>query len=291
MTRGFLVVDKPGGMTSHDVVARVRRATGVKRVGHAGTLDPMATGVLVVGIGAVTRLIRFVQDQPKEYVATAQFGVATDTLDAEGGILDRVEMSFTTEEMEAVARRFTGDIMQVPPMVSALKHEGRRLYDLAREGKTVEREPRPVTVHELEILAVGSGPYPEVEFRVVCSSGTYVRTLADDMGRALGGHAHLTALRRTRVGSLGLDRAVTVDGLDAWKDHLISPADALADLPGITVEKETAWAVRQGAPLLGDAARAGPADEPYRVLDEAGELLAIYERRGERAAPVVVLPS
>jgi len=291
VTRGFLVVDKPGGMTSHDVVARVRRATDVKRVGHAGTLDPMATGVLVVGIGAVTRLIRFIQDQPKEYVATAQFGVATDTLDAEGGILDRVEMSFTTEEMEAVARRFTGDIMQVPPMVSALKHEGRRLYDLAREGKTVEREPRPVTVHELEILAVGSGPYPEVEFRVVCSSGTYVRTLADDMGRALGGHAHLTALRRTRVGSLGLDRAVTVDGLDAWKDHLISPADALADLPGITVEKETAWAVRQGAPLLGDAARAGPADEPYRVLDEAGELLAIYERRGERAAPVVVLPS
>src|SRR5690606_14878433 len=200
VTRGFLVVDKPGGMTSHDVVARVRRAAGVKRVGHAGTLDPMATGVLVVGIGAVTSLIRFVQEQPKEYVATAQFGVATDTLDAEGGILDRVEMSFTTEAMGAVARRFTGDLMQVPPTVSSLIREGCRPSDLGREGETVGREPRPVAVHELEVPAAGSGPYPEVAFRVVSRSGTYLRTLADDMGRAPGGPAHLTALRRTRVG-------------------------------------------------------------------------------------------
>ncbi|HEX6946729.1 MAG TPA: tRNA pseudouridine(55) synthase TruB [Acidimicrobiia bacterium] len=291
MTRGFLVVDKPGGMTSHDVVARVRRATGIKKVGHAGTLDPMATGVLVVGIGPVTRLIRFIQDQPKEYVATAQFGVATDTLDAEGGILDRVEMSFTPAELEEVARRFTGEIMQVPPMVSALKHQGRRLYDLARQGETVEREARPVTIHELEVLSIGDCAYPLVEFRVVCSSGTYIRSLADDMARALGGHAHLTALRRTRVGSLGLDRAVTLDALDDWEAHLIPPADALVDIPGVTVEKEVAWAVRQGAPLLGAAAMTGPAEGPYRVLDDKGELLAVYERRGERAAPLVVLPS
>lgn len=289
---GLAVVDKPSGWTSHDVVAKLRGVLGTRKVGHAGTLDPSATGVLLVGVGRVTRLLRFLTALPKTYVGEIVLGVETNTLDADGEVTATHDMAgVTLDAARAAAVTLTGDIMQVPPMVSALKHEGRRLYDLAREGKTVEREPRPVTVHELEILAVGSGPYPEVEFRVVCSSGTYVRTLADDMGRALGGHAHLTALRRTRVGSLGLDRAVTVDGLDAWKDHLISPADALADLPGITVEKETAWAVRQGAPLLGDAARAGPADEPYRVLDEAGELLAIYERRGERAAPVVVLPS
>nr|PZN31982.1 MAG: tRNA pseudouridine(55) synthase TruB [Actinomycetota bacterium] len=292
MTRGFLVVDKPGGMTSHDVVARIRRASGIKKVGHAGTLDPMATGVLVVGIGPVTRLIRFVQDQPKEYLATAQFGVATDTLDADGGILDRVEMGFTPEDLEEVAERFRGDIMQVPPMVSALKHQGRRLYDLAREGQTIEREPRPVTIHELEITSVGPGPYPEVEFRVVCSSGTYVRVLADDMARALGGFAHLTALRRTRVGSLGLDRAIATGALDSWREHLIPPADALGDLPGVVVDPDLARAVRQGTPLVGTPVMAAvPAGEPYRVLDEAGELLAVYERRGERAAPVVVLPS
>lgn len=291
MTRGFLVVDKAGAMTSHDVVARVRRATGVKKVGHAGTLDPMATGVLVIGVGPVTRLIRFVQDQPKEYRATAQFGVATDTLDADGAVLTREEMSFEPEELEAVAERFRGDIMQVPPMVSALKQDGRRLYELARRGETVERDSRPVTIHELEISSVGPGPYPDVEFRVVCSSGTYIRSLADDMAGALGGHAHLTSLRRTRVGSLALDRAIGVDDLDSWADHLIGPEEALADLPAVTVGPDIARAVRSGTPLVGANAMADvPADEPYRVHDDAGDLLAVYQRTGERSAAVVVLP-
>ena len=158
MTAGFLVVDKPGGMTSNDVVGRVRGATGIKKVGHAGTLDPLATGAMVVAVGPVTRLIRFIQEQPKEYLATAQFGVATDTLDADGAVLEREPMDFTQDELESAATRFVGVINQVPPMVSALKHEGRRLYELARRGEVVERDARPVEVHELEILSLGAGP-------------------------------------------------------------------------------------------------------------------------------------
>ncbi|HEY4607246.1 MAG TPA: tRNA pseudouridine(55) synthase TruB, partial [Acidimicrobiia bacterium] len=202
MTGGFLVIDKPKGMTSNAVVGKVKRATGIKKVGHAGTLDPLATGVIVLAVGPVTRLIRFIQDQPKEYLATAQFGVATDTLDSDGAVLSREPMQFSEEELISVAERFIGVIHQVPPMVSALKHQGRRLYELAREGEVVAREARPVEIHELEIGEVGSGPYPEVEFRVVCGKGTYVRSLADDLAAALGGSAHLTALRRTRTGSL-----------------------------------------------------------------------------------------
>lgn len=290
MSRGFLVIDKPGGMTSNDVVTKVKRATGIKKVGHAGTLDPMATGVLAVGLGPATRLIRFVHEQPKEYVTTAQFGVATDSLDADGAVLTREEMFFTPEELAAVATRFTGDILQVPPMVSALKHEGRRLYDLAREGKTVERAPRSVTVHELEILSVGPGPYPEVELRLVCSSGTYVRSLADDMAQALGGHAHLTALRRTRIGSMTADQALAVDDLDRWQDHLLEPGKALDDLPGVTVGPDAAEGVRHGMTLLGEPATSAPEGEVYRIHDEQGEMLAVYHRTGDRATPVVVMP-
>ncbi|HEU4895162.1 MAG TPA: tRNA pseudouridine(55) synthase TruB, partial [Acidimicrobiia bacterium] len=211
MTRGFLVVDKPRGITSNQVVGAVKAATGIKKVGHAGTLDPMATGVVVVAVGKVTRLIKFIQDQPKEYLATAEFGVATDTLDADGAVLTREPMEITTEDVEALVPRFTGTISQIPPMVSALKMDGRRLYELAREGEVVERDARSVLVHELEILSVGVPPYPEVEFRVVCGKGTYVRSLADDMAGALGGSAHLTSLRRTRIGSLRASQGVTIE--------------------------------------------------------------------------------
>ncbi len=158
---GFLLVDKPQGWTSHDVVAKVRRAVGVK-VGHAGTLDPMATGLLVLGVGRATRLLRFVQGADKEYIATAQLGVATDSLDADGSVLSREPLPVTSEEVEAAMRRFTGDILQVPPMVSARKVEGRRLYELAREGKVVEREARPVTIWRLELIDIAPSDYPEV---------------------------------------------------------------------------------------------------------------------------------
>lgn len=287
--RGFLIVDKPGGITSNRVVGEVKKATGIKKVGHAGTLDPMATGALVLALGNVTRLIRFVQDQPKEYLATAQFGVATDTLDADGAVLSREPMDFEPDELMAVVPRFTGVIHQVPPMMSALKKDGRRLYELAREGQVIEREARPVVIHELEILQVGAGPYPEVEFRVVCGKGTYIRSLADDMATALGGAGHLTALRRTRIGSLKAADGVSMESMDDWRSYLLSPSDALTDLPAVIVSSETLRGVRHGMRFVGGDIVDGPEGESYRVLDGSGSLAAVYRLDGGQARPEVVL--
>jgi len=209
-----VLVDKPGGWTSHDVVGRCRRIFGIRRIGHAGTLDPMATGLLVIALGRATRLLRFVQESAKTYEATAVFGVATDSLDADGAILTCEEMRFGEAELRDVARRFLGVIPQVPPMVSAIKVEGRRLYQLARAGLEVDRPSRPVEIHSLDILEVSPGIYPEVSFRVTCGSGTYIRVLADDMARALGGRAHLSALRRTAIGPHRVEGAHTVAALE-----------------------------------------------------------------------------
>ncbi|HEU4320719.1 MAG TPA: tRNA pseudouridine(55) synthase TruB [Acidimicrobiia bacterium] len=291
MTRGFLIVDKPGGITSNQVVGQVKRATGVEKVGHAGTLDPMATGALVLAVGKVTRLIRYIQDQPKEYLATAQFGVATDTLDADGAVLSREPMEISEGDVTGLVPRFTGAICQVPPMVSALKHDGRRLYELARSGEVVDRDARQVMVHELEILSVGPPPYPEVEFRVVCGKGTYVRSLADDMAGVLGGSAHLTALRRTRIGSLRASAGVTIDDMENWKSYFLSPAEAMADLVLVEVDSETASGVRNGVRFVGGPLLSGPEEEPYGVVSPEGELIAVYKRIGERAEPEVVLPA
>jgi tRNA pseudouridine55 synthase len=292
MTRGFLVVDKPSGMTSNEVVGRVKRATGIKKVGHAGTLDPLATGVIVVAVGPVTRLIRFIQEQPKEYLATAQFGVSTDTLDSDGAVLTREPMEFSEEELEAVASRFVGTVLQVPPMVSALKHQGRRLYELARQGVVVEREARPVEIHELEIETVGTFPYPEVEFRVVCGKGTYVRSLAADIAAALGGSAHLIALRRTRTGFLDVEtHGLEIDDLAQWESYFLTPSEALGDLPAITVSEETARGVSHGMPFVGGEMVAAPDNSVIRVLDRSGDLIAVYRRDGDQARPEVVLAS
>ncbi len=290
MTRGFLVVDKPHGISSNAVVGKVREATGVKKVGHAGTLDPLATGAVVVAIGQVTRLIRFIQDQPKEYIATAEFGVATDTLDADGAVLTREPMNFSKDDLVEAAGRFIGSIHQIPPMVSALKHEGRRLYELAREGTVIEREARPVVIHELEIESVGVAPYPEVEFRVVCGKGTYIRSLADDMAAVLGGSAHLTALRRTRIGCLSIDRyGITTADLGTWEAHMLTPSSALADLPAVTVGEQAASSVAHGMPFVGGELMTAPEGVPFRVVDEADSLLAVYRRTGDQARPEVVL--
>ena len=293
MTRGFLVVDKPRGMTSNAVVGRVKRATGIKKVGHAGTLDPLATGVVVVAVGPVTRLIRFIQEQPKEYLATAQFGVSTDTLDSDGAVLTREPMEFTEEELEDVASRFVGTVLQVPPMVSALKHQGRRLYELARQGEVVEREARPVEIHELEIESVGAGPYPEVEFRVVCGKGTYVRSLADDLAAALGGSAHLTALRRTRTGSLDVE---TARGPDRRSGPVgVSFPHAVAGPRRSTgrhrERRDGPRGVCHGMQFVGGEMVAAPDHSVIRVLDQAGDLIAVYRRDGEQARPEVVLAS
>ena len=290
MSDGFLVVDKPSDVTSTHVVNQVKRVAGVRKVGHAGTLDPMATGALVLALGKVTRLIRFIQDQPKEYEAVAQFGVATDTLDADGSVLTRQPMEVAPADIESVVPRFLGRIHQVPPMVSALKLEGRRLHELAREGVAVEREARPVHVYELEITSVGPGPYPEVGFRVVCGKGTYVRSLADDMAGVLGGFAHLRALRRKRIGTLQASDGVRLDDLESWRSYFLSPTEGLRDLPAVMVGEQTAEGVRHGMRFLGGDIADAPEREPYRVLDAAGRLLAVYSWDGSQAIPEVVLP-
>ncbi len=291
MIDGFLPVDKSGGWTSHDVVAKVRSILGQKKVGHAGTLDPMATGLLVLGLGRATRMIRYVQDARKEYVATAQFGIATDTLDADGAVLSRAPMDFDENELEALFPRFTGPIMQIPPMVSALKIGGRRLYELAREGTEVEREARPVHVYAIELLDFAPGSYPEATIRVECGAGTYVRSLADDLGRALGGHAHLIALRRTRIGSLHVEDASTIEELEAGAEAAVLPVGGVlpGEMPSLIVGGRDAIGVRNGRPLPAGRVPPDAGDGSFCVLDETGELLAVYTRDGGRARPEVVL--
>ena len=245
---GLVVVDKPAGWTSHDVVGKLRKIYGQKRVGHAGTLDPDATGVLLVGLGRVTRLLRFLQETGKEYRGRVVFGVATDTLDAAGAVLERVDMSVTREQVETVVRAFIGDIEQVPPMVSALKVNGKRLHELARDGIEVERKARPVHISELDVEDFAAGPYPEAVVRVACSSGTYIRTFASDLGTALGGCAHLGELRRLRVGSFTLAESRPLEAIEADPAAAVAtPAIAMRDLVAVQVDSETAQAIAHGA--------------------------------------------
>src|SRR6476646_3739301 len=234
MIDGLLVVDKPAGWTSHDVVAKLRGATRQRRIGHAGTLDPDATGVLLVGLGRVTRLLRYLQETTKAYRGEIAFGVATSTLDAAGDELARAEMPVGEDAVRAAMQAFVGDIEQVPPMVSALKVDGRRLHELAREGKEVERAPRPVRIDRYDLEAFEPGPFPRATVLVECSSGTYVRTLAADLGTALGGHAHLASLCRLRVGAFTLAEATELEQLLADPTPcVLSPADALRGMERI----------------------------------------------------------
>lgn len=294
---GFLLVDKPAGWTSHDVVAKVRGIARMKRVGHAGTLDPMATGLLVIGLGHATRLLRFVQSLPKEYLATAVLGVATDTLDADGAVLSREPLPVSQAEVESVLDRFRGPILQTPPMVSARKVGGKKLYELARDGKTVEREARPVTIHELELTEFAPSDYPEVSLRVVCSTGTYIRTLGDDIAQALGGRAHLISLRRTGNGSLVVEAAATIEQLQAAADEerlaglVLSPADALSDLPRIVVSADQASGVSNGRRYEASVLDIAPGVEGLvRVVGPDGTLLAVSNVEKGRVVPEVVVP-
>ena len=279
---GLLVVDKPAGVTSHDVVGMVRRRLHERRVGHAGTLDPDATGVLLVGVGNATRLLRFLTALGKTYTAEVVLGVETSTLDAAGQVTaTHVMEGITLDLVRAVAaEHLTGPLMQVPPMVSALKVDGRRLHELAREGIEVERPPRPVTVHRFDVDATDDPLVYRIE--VECSSGTYVRTLAADLGTLLGGGAHLRSLRRTACGSFDQSAAAPVD--DAV---MLTPAEAMRDYPAVTVPDDVVTMVRNGRPL-----QAWDGDGPWAVCDERGELLAMYERTGPTTAkPDVVLPA
>ena len=292
---GFLLIDKAPSLTSHDVVSKVRGAIGQRKVGHAGTLDPMATGLLVLGVGRATRLLRFVQDAPKAYTATALFGVATESLDADGAVLTREPMPVTAQEVAQAMERFVGAVMQVPPMVSALKVEGRRLYELAREGKTIDRKARAVVIHELRLVDFAPSDYPEATFEVRCSKGTYVRTLANDLARALGGHAHLTSLRRTAVGSLDVKEAHRVEDLvlaaeagGRWRDLLVALSDGLVDLPSVEIPRNLERAVSNGVSVAGSYL-GDPADGLVRILDGVGRLLAVYRSEGSRASAEVVV--
>jgi tRNA pseudouridine55 synthase len=290
-TDGLVVIDKAPGWTSHDVVAKLRGIFGQRRVGHAGTLDPDATGVLLVGLGRCTRLLRFLQECGKEYRGDVRFGVATTTLDAAGEILDRRPMPVTRDQVERAARTFVGDIDQVPPMVSAVKVGGRRLHELAREGKEVDRAARRVRIDRVDVEAFTPGEYPTATLRVECGAGTYVRSLAADLGLALGGCAHLAGLRRLRVGSFGLAEARLLE--DVARDpaaSVLSPLDAMRDLEQLDVDDEQARAVAHGMTFPATIEAASALGEgPFAVVGPGSELLAVYERRRASMAPVVVL--
>ncbi|HEX8186858.1 MAG TPA: tRNA pseudouridine(55) synthase TruB [Pyrinomonadaceae bacterium] len=304
---GILIIDKPGGWTSHDVVARARRVLGEKRVGHTGTLDPFATGVLVLLVGRATRLAQFLAGAEKEYAATIRLGFATDTGDLTG---ERREGAGTAdcsalrlEEVEAALAPLRGDIRQVPPMYSAKKVGGRKLYELARKGEEVERKAVPVRVSEFEIVVDGDGGFSrrngggtcDVRARVVCSAGTYVRALAESAGENLKTGAHLAALRRTRAGEFGLERAVSLEELPklvaGGREFLVSPEAALPRMPSAHLTAEEARRVRHGAAVAAGAARGWEDGAHVALLDEGGALLAVgvYDAAASALRPRVML--
>jgi tRNA pseudouridine55 synthase len=290
---GLIIVDKPAGWTSHDVVARIRRLAGTRRVGHAGTLDPMATGVLVVGVEKATRLLGYLTLTDKEYLATIRLGQATDTGDAEGTIIAGGPAGqLPAEAVQAAAAALTGPIQQVPPAVSAIKVGGQRAYKLAREGAPPVLPARPVTVHSFVITAVRpAAGLMDTDVVVTCSSGTYIRALARDMGDALGVGGHLTMLRRTRVGPYDISAARSMDELAAGLDQ---PGAELAVLP----LKDAAAAAFPSRLLTEPEARslahgvslpwAGPAPGPVAAFDPEGTLIALIAERDGAARPLAV---
>lgn len=282
---GFLVVDKPAGRTSHDVVDEARRWFGTRRVGHLGTLDPQATGVLPLAIRQATKLIPFIEAKQKVYDGTVVLGIETDTLDAEGEVTARHDGPLPTRaEVEAALARFRGDVQQVPPMYSAVKKDGIPLHRLARQGIDVEREPKWITIEEIVLTRFES---PAFDIRVRCSAGTYVRVLASDLGRLLGCGAHLAGLRRTASGPFRIEQARTLfecaERADAQKleGDLISPADALG-FPVLTVVGEQQRRLQNGGDLApGDLHREPPGTR-VSIVDAQGQVLAVAELGADR---------
>jgi tRNA pseudouridine55 synthase len=275
---GVLVVDKPIGLTSHDVVQIIRRGTGIRRAGHTGTLDPRASGVLVVLIGPAVRLSEYVSASDKRYQATVHLGSSTDTYDADG-VMTTAEVSvdeITEEQFTEVLEQFVGEIEQVPPPYSAVKVKGKKAYEMAREGEEVELSPRKINVYSLEVLEWAP---PEVVIDVYCSSGTYVRSLANDLGNELGCGAHLVGLRRTKSGRFTLRDAVPMRRLQEafdsgdWYRHLIPAAEALADWPMVELNADDVDLVRHGHRVSGDPGSTGWA----RGISEQGDLVALLE--------------
>lgn len=273
-----MLVDKPSGVTSHDVVDVVRRSLRTRKVGHAGTLDPMATGLLILGVGRATRLLRYLGDLSKSYAATGRLGEETDTLDADGRIVRSAPVDVSRAEIEGACAALVGDSMQTPPAYSAVKVGGRKLYEAARKGDAVEAPPRRVRVDAFEVSAFDGR---DVEVRITCSGGTYVRVLVADVGRALGCGAHLVRLRRTAIGPFKVE--------DARPPGVGEPLPidrAIGHLPSIHLDAEEARAASHGR-LLGPAA----IDGPYAVFGPDGALKGIYRDAGASARPEVVLAS
>jgi len=294
---GLVVVDKEAGWTSHDVVARCRRIYGQRRIGHAGTLDPDATGILLVGLGRATRLLRYLTEREKTYTCEVVFGATTSTLDAGGEVTATFDMAVDPEALEIAAAGLRGPILQVPPMVSSIKIGGQRLHELARQGIEIDRPARPVTVHDLQ-MAPTSEPLIW-QMTTTVSSGTYVRVLAADLGLALGGGAHLRQLRRERSGSFMTKSARTLDqlaadaetarSLGAIPHSVLTPAQAMADLDQVAVGPDVALLVSRGLPL--DKVSIGASGKgPFAVVDGGGNLLAVYiATETDRIVPQVVL--
>ena len=277
--RGFVLVDKREGPTSHDIVDQVRGALGVKRVGHAGTLDPMASGLLVIGVGPATRLLSYVQRLPKVYETTGRLGVRTTTLDAAGDVVSQSAVDIGADEVVSAAAEFVGEIEQIPPAHSAVKVGGERAYRRARKGERVEIAARRVTVHSFEITRVARD---EFDARIECSSGTYVRTLVADLGDRLGCGAHIVALRRTSVGHLRVTDAVPPDRVD--EASLLPVEDALAHLPRIDVDEEAAVRAGHGRPIETDR----PSFDEVLVCGPDGAI-GVFRSAGGVLRPVTVL--
>ncbi|MGC9467364.1 MAG: tRNA pseudouridine(55) synthase TruB [Anaerolineae bacterium] len=288
---GVLIVDKPAGMTSHDVVNRVRRLARLRRVGHAGTLDPMATGVLTLLLGPATRLSRFAMAGRKRYQGVVRLGQTTTTYDAEGEILQTEHVDIDFEAIQAAVRKFEGPILQTPPMYSAIKVDGQKLYELARKGREIEREPREVTIHHIEILKWAP---PDLTLDVVCSSGTYIRSLAHDLGQELGCGAHLHALRRLASGPFTLKEAHSLEELARLQEKgrldsaLLPPHTALGSMPAVHVKADQEQAIRYGQQITLNAA---PESDLIQARDPEGHLIAVLRRLDQETyQPTLVLP-
>ena len=278
MPNGIIIIDKPQDWTSMDVCAKLRRLLGERRVGHAGTLDPMATGVLTVFVGRATRAVEFAERGNKEYEAVLRLGLDTDSQDTTGNVLSEAPVTCTREEIEAVLPQFRGEILQVPPMYSALKVNGKKLYELARKGKTVERKPRPVTIEALELgKSLGEQDYA---LRIRCSKGTYIRTLCHDIGQALGCGGVMAALRRTEAAGYTLADCVTLEEVAqaaeaGTTEKLLRPVDTLfAQYPALTVRGRQEQLCRNGNPI-----RSPGEDGTFRVYAEDGTFLLLGSRK------------
>ena len=292
---GILSLDKPAGPTSHDIVDKVRLLFREKQVGHAGTLDPMATGVLVLGVGPATRLMTFIGGHRKEYVAGLLLGRNTDSEDVTGSTLSEQSASdITREDVEKALTGLRGEILQAPPMVSAVRHEGKRLYELARQGKTVERAPRPVTVYSLELLDFTSGVEASAVLRVQCSGGTYVRTLCADIGTSLGCGGCMSSLRRTAIGPFRIEDTVTLEQIEVMGLAALQPASAaVAHIPAIRLTPDQVLRIIHGGAIMTGQESVGDSNL-VRLEDLHGQLVAMANTMetgdGLRCQPFLVLP-